>query len=271
MNTPREGHGVKSAERTLSILALLAERGRPVAFREIAETLRYPRSSLHGLVRTLSRHGWVERDPHAHGFMLGVRAWQIGHAYLRGRTLVQRAQPYMERVRDALDETVQLAVLDGRHNVYIARVEGTQRLTLISDVGGRLVAHATGLGKALLADLPPNVFRRLFRDVHLERFTRHTIGDLRQLEQELERIRHRGYALDREEYTVGVRCVAVPVRGDSGSAVAAMSVSVPTVRYSARLQRDALRVLAREAGALSLALGGTAAPAGGQRQPGWAS
>lgn len=239
----------------MTILELLTRTEHPLTFREIEETLRYPRSSLHGLLHTLLHRGWLELDETSRAYALGSRAWEAGNTYLRATSLARRALPYMSRVRDALDETVQIALLDGRYNVYVAKVDGTQRLVLASEVGRRLEAHATGLGKVLLAGLPQNEVDRRFAGVALGRFTSNTIANLPALRQELERIRRRGYALDNEEYTVGVRCIAVPVHDHTGQVIAAMSVSVPKVRFDARRRRQALPLLQRAAADLSLALG----------------
>jgi DNA-binding IclR family transcriptional regulator len=252
---PPASASVKSAQRALAIIELLTRTERPLTFRHLEETLRYPRSSLHGLLHTLLTGGWLELDDPSRTYTLGIRAWEAGKAYLRATSLAQRAMPYLSRVRDAMDETVQLAILDGRYNVYVAKVDGTQRLVLASEVGRRLEAHATGLGKVLLAGLPVAEIDRRLAGVSLERFTPNTIADIRALKRELDRTRRRGYGLDNEEYTMGVRCIAVPVRDHTGQVVAAMSVSVPTVRFDARRRRQALPLVQKAARDLSLALG----------------
>lgn len=254
----RESQAVKSAQRALRILELLTSQERGLTFGEIADALRYPRSSLHGLLWTMSDEGWLELDPATRRYSLGIRTWEAGNAYLRAVDLADRARPYMERVRDALEETVQLAVLDGRYNVYVAKVDGTQRLTLASAVGRRLEAHATGLGKVLLADLTPEELEERIGGVTLERFTANTITDPEELRRELALVRRRGYALDQEEYTAGVRCVAVGVRDHTGRVSAAMSVSVPTVRFNRRRQQEAIDLLTEAARDLSAALGAPA-------------
>jgi DNA-binding IclR family transcriptional regulator len=220
---------VKSAVRALAILDLLTQRGVPMRFSEIAQQLGYPQSSLHGLMRTLHSAQWLEFDEDTRQYTLGIRAWEAGNAYMRAVSLADRAMPYMNQVSDRLNETVQLAVLDeGRHNVYLAKSEGDQRLVLESRVGSRLPAHATGVGKVLLAALPDEEVRRRLGGVELETYTATTPGTIDELIERLDEIRERGYGTDDEEYTEGVRCVAVPVRDHSGSTVAAMSVSVPS-------------------------------------------
>lgn len=247
---------VKSARRTLEILELLTRVERPLTFTAIAEMLGYPRSSLHGLLRTLEQRGWIEAGgPDRREYTLGVRAWEAGHSYRRALSLAERGRPYMERIRDELNETVQMAVLDGRWNVYVAKVEGSQRLALQSEVGRRLEAHATGLGKALLSGLSGAELDRLLDGVELERFTPTTLTGGDALRHELDRIRRRGIAVDREEHTPGVRCIAAPVRDDGGGVVAAISVSIPTVRWSAATRARAEALVAGAAGELSAALG----------------
>jgi DNA-binding IclR family transcriptional regulator len=247
--------GVKSALRVLEILDLLTAREGPLTFTEIADALGYPRSSLHNLLRTLVQGGWAELDPVSRRYTLGIRAWQAGQVYLRAVSLADRARPYMEAVRDALDETVQVAVRDGRHNVYVAKADGSQLLVLASAVGRRLAAHATGVGKVLLADLTPDERRALLYGQPLERFTANTVTDPAALEADLAAIRTQGYAVDDEEYTHGVRCVAVPVRDHSGRVVAAMSVSVPTIRFDADRATKARLLLTDACAKLSAALG----------------
>jgi len=245
---------VKSAERTLEILDLLTTADRPLTFTEIGNALSYPRSSLHSLLHTMADRHWLEAADSGRAYALGIRAWEAGRTYLRAISLADRSLPYMERLRDRLDETVQLAVLDGRYNVYVAKATGSQRLILASEVGRRLEAHATGLGKVLLAGLSEDELESRFKGVVMERHTSNTISDLPALKRELQVIRKRGYGRDDEEYTLGVECVAVPVRDSSGSVIAAMSVSVPTVR-GAVLRKDGPRLLLESANQLSRALG----------------
>jgi DNA-binding IclR family transcriptional regulator len=246
---------VKSARRTLDILELLTRRQAPMTFTEIADALGFPRSSLHNLLRTLVQSGWAELDPVNRRYALGIRAWQAGNAYLRAVDLAERARPHMQAVRDAFQDTVQLAVRDGRYNVYIAKVEGGELLVLASAIGRRLEAHATGVGKVLLADLDPDERAALLYSRPLERFTPHTITDPVALEAELATIRERGHGFDHEEYTLGVRCVAVGVRDHSGRVVAGMSVSVPSIRFDATRADHARGLLQSACGELSAALG----------------
>lgn len=246
---------VKSAKRTLDILVLMTSRESRMTFTEISISLDLPRSSLHGLLSTLTESGWVTYDPPSRTYGLGIRTLEAGNAYLRTDDLPSRARPFMERIRDALDETVQLSVLDGRFNVYVAKVDGRQALVLASAVGRRLPAHATGVGKVLLAGLDQGVLDRLLSRVSLERFTKNTLTDRASLYRRLRSIRDAGYGTDEEEYTAGVRCLAVPIRDQRGQVIAAMSVSIPVIRFDGQISARALALLLESAAALSAALG----------------
>jgi DNA-binding IclR family transcriptional regulator len=246
---------VKSAKRTLDILVLMTGREARMTFTEISAALDLPRSSLHGLLATLVDSGWVTYQPASRTYGLGIRALEAGNAYLRTDDLPSRARPAMERVRDALDETVQLSVLDGRFNVYVAKVDGQQALVLASAVGRRLPAHATGVGKVLLAGLDPVALDGLLQSVDLERYTANTVTDRAALHRRLQAIREAGYGTDDEEYTAGVRCVAVPIRDQRGEVIAAMSVSAPAIRFDDQISQRARELLLAAAAELSAALG----------------
>ena len=226
-----------------------------MTFTEISIALDLPRSSLHGLLSTLTDSGWVSYDSPTRSFGLGIRTLEAGNAYLRTQSLPSRARPFLERIRDGLDETVQLSVLDGRYNIYVDKVDGQQALVLASAVGRRLPAHATGVGKVLLAGLDQAALEHLLGPVSLERFTDHTLTDKAALYRRLQTIRDNGYGTDEEEYTIGVRCVAVPIRDLRGDVVAAMSVSVPVIRFDEESSARALTLLFEASAGLSAALG----------------
>ena len=152
-------------------------------------------------------------------------------------------------------ETVQLAVLDDGEALYIGKVDGEHTLRLNSTVGQRLTAHATGVGKVLLSEQSEREIGRWLRGRKLERFTPNTITDPRAFLVELGRVRKNGYAIDREERTLGAACVAVAVRNQAGECIAAMSVSAPAVRFGSKQRKMALTYLRRAAVALTNKIG----------------
>lgn len=246
---------VKSAFRALEIIDLLTAREGPMAFAEIGEALGIPKSSLHALLTTMAESGWLRQDGRERSFTLGIRALEAGNAYTRSLGLAERAAPVAEALRDSLRETVQIAVLDGRHNVYIAKYDGGQSLALISEVGRRLPAHATGLGKMLLADLSPAELDAALGAGELERFTPSTITDRGQLAAHLAETRLRGYSIDLEERTEGLHCIAVPIRDHTRRTVAAISVSAPAFRFGPERKQQALAGLQDASRRISADLG----------------
>jgi DNA-binding IclR family transcriptional regulator len=246
---------VKSAFRALELLELLTHKGRPLSFSECQAALAYPKASLHSLLRTMTSARWITLDETSRKYALGVRVWEAGIAYTKMLPLEALARPIMERVRDATDETVQLAVLDGFEALYVAKVDGHNLLRLDSSVGMRLKAHATGVGKVLLAGVPDATLKSWLSERTLERYTPSTITSSAKLLKELAAIRSEGYANDREERTLGAACVAVGVRDHRGAVTAAMSVSAPAVRFGKKEQAKALAELQVAAAELSAALG----------------
>lgn len=246
---------VKSADRVLTIIELLTEHRGGLTFAQLQEITGWPRSSLHGLVRTMAERHHVEFDPHSQVYRVGVRIWEAGQAFNSKIEITQLAFPYLEEARDRLSETIQLAVLDGIENIYIAKVEASHPLRLDSYVGARLPSFATGIGKVLLAGLSEQELDRRLADVELVRYTATTICKMQELRDVLREARAKGFAVDNEEYTVGVCCYAVPVRDHSGSVTAAISTSIPSARLSDGISERAVAVLTSAAGGISAKLG----------------
>jgi len=222
---------IKSAERVLQILELVARHTDGISATGIRAALHLPKSSLHGLLRVLCDRGYLWVDPDTRVYRIGLHAWEVGQAYSPTRNVTVLVGPVMRALRDELNETVQLAVLDGLDNVYLAKEESDHPLRLVvSGVGLRLPAHTTALGKVLLAGLPAAELRRRLAGATLRRFTRSTVSDKAELLRRLAAVRAKGYGEDDGEYTVGLYCVAVPVRDPDGAVIAAVSCSIPSAR-----------------------------------------
>lgn len=246
---------VKSALRTVEVLSAVSKSATGLTFGEILDTMGWPRSSTYNLLQTLTMTRFLQLNEDDRRYRVGIRLWEAARGFELDRELAQVATPFLEDANTELDETVQLAILDGIENVYIAKVEAHHHLKLISEVGDRLPAHATGLGKVLLAGLPPGEVERRYAGIELQKYTSRTIADLGELERELEKIRARGYGIDTSEYTIGVYCVAVPVRDQSERVVAAISASVPEARINEDLKERMFTTLNKSAGRIEKALG----------------
>lgn len=234
---------VKSAVRTVELLEYLAARpDRPARLREISNALDMPRSSAHALLRTLVAQDWVRSDPTGTFYGIGVRALLVGTSYLDSDPYLPLITPFLDDLRQDLDETFHLGRLDGTDIVYLATRESQQYTRAANRVGRRLPAYTTALGKSLLAER-----FGADRDEHipsvLKPLTPNTIVDRGSLDETLDEVRVRGYAADIEENTLGLRCFAVALRYCS-PAQDAISASVPVGRLTPQREReivDALR------------------------------
>lgn len=248
MNDPaRTAAGsVKSADRALAIIDYVSEHG-DFALTDLLRDLQLPRSSAHGLLSTLVARGWLEHNLETHRYRLGLRAWSVGQTYVGHVDVARVAGPVMDELRDRMEETVQLARLQDIENVYIAISEARRPMRLASSVGMRLASHATGIGKALLAQLEPAEATRRLGSHTLPRFTDRTIVDPALLLAQLEQTRDRGWAEDNEEFLPGCRCVAVPVYNDGAGLIVAMSLTAPTSRVGPDWPERPLAALNRAA------------------------
>jgi IclR family KDG regulon transcriptional repressor len=229
---------LSSLTRAFSILDAFSVERPQLSLAQIANLAGIHKSSAFRLLATLEAHGFVEKSPVGHGYRLGWKLGELAGRLLGRYELRELAATDMEELARKSGEIVHLSILDGAEIVYLEKKGRSQPLTVSTTVGGRSPAHASAMGKVLLAGLAEGEMRRLLRGVSLRRFTVTTITDRRRLAEELSAIRRQGYALDNEETFPGIRCVAAPLRDRAGRVVAALSVTAPTQRMGARRQAE---------------------------------
>ncbi|MFF8993772.1 IclR family transcriptional regulator [Streptomyces sp. NPDC014983] len=235
-----------AVDKAISLLVAFGDRASSgVGVSELARRAQLSKSTAHRVLGVLERNGVVERV--GTGYRLGERLHHLGRSvYAPGSESVRDALlPFLSDLFEATRRTVHLAVLHGTDVVYLAKLYGHHATPVPSRIGGRRPAHATAVGKVLLA-YQPDVASRL-ADMPLQRFTDRTITDHGALAAELSRIRHEGVAYDDEESRIGLNCVAAPVLGPGGRAVAALSVSGTRARIDTRRLSPDVRRIAAEA------------------------
>lgn len=256
MNQTGQTEGVKSASRVLDIFELLAQHHDGCSLSKIATRLTIPKSSAHGLIATLMSRGYLREGRHDRTYRLGPRLFELGSEYVAGTDLITDGQEVVREVARSCDETVHLAILDGVEVVYVAKEEGTNTIRMVSAVGKRFPAYGTSVGKMLLAALPAAELDRLYPPQQpLLPITPRTIVDPVAFRRELAETRQRSYATDFEESTPGLCCIAAPIYGSDEAVVAAISVSVPTVRFTAERQTQLRLLVQQGADRLSRTLG----------------
>ena len=230
---------VKSAERTVRILETLAASPTRLTLAELQARMGYPRSSLHALVRTLRELKWVESDESGSAFGVGPHALISGTAYLDRDPALPHAVEALEDLRAEVGYTVHYARRDEAHVLYLASRESRDSVRVISRVGRRLPTHITALGQALLAELTHEEVDKVLPST-LDPFTPNSITDRAGLHAELMAVRDRGWAVEHEQGTPGVACVAAAVhyRIPASDAIScSMPVSAATDKEIDRVAR----------------------------------
>lgn len=251
---PGPAYRVPAVERAILILRTLATAADGFPLTDLATTLNLPKSTAHAILSTLNLHHFTERDPGGK-WRLGLATFEIGSAYADRVDFISAFRSVAARLVAECGQTIQLGVLDDREVVYVAKVDGTEPVRLVSHDGARLPAHTTALGKALLASLPPDDFERLYRRRTLTPRTRYSIVGVETLRAEVDAIRGQGFACDHEETALGLYCVAACVMGRDGKAVAAVSISIPGHRMREDRFAEMADRVRRTASAISASLG----------------
>ena len=262
---PRDWHDktaqntIKSLDRAMEVFEFLSEaQGKPLT--SIAEEMGQSPATVYRILVTLEGRGLVEFDTEEQLWHIGARAFVIGARFLRRTSLVDRARPILRKLMEETGETANLGIEKEGHVLFLSQVETHASIRAFFPPGTLSQMHASGIGKALLAQMDAGRLDRLLAATRLEVFTDHTITDHEALKQDLATIRTQGFAVDNEEKNAGMRCIAAPVFDMNREAIAGISVSGPTSRISAQEISQLSRPVIEAARALTLAIGGDVTP-----------
>lgn len=225
-----EGRAIaRTAGRALDLLVHLVDRGQVgLTARELSELLGAPRTSVADLLTVMGERGFVAPTADGRGWRLDFRVAQLGNAYLHEFSVREIGRTVMRELSRRTGLTSQMAVMDHGDIVYIEREDAARRLSephVVTDIGSRLPAYCTSLGKAMLAFFPEDEVDRLYASAGLVARTRNTITSLARLKGELAVVRRRGYAVDVEETTEGIVCIGSAILGPDGRPEAAISLA----------------------------------------------
>ena len=235
---PRRAGGVQSLGRAFGILETMAEAGGTLGLSQLATRAHLPLPTIHRFVRTMVDLGYLRQEP-SRQYSLGPRLIWLGES--SARMLGTWARPYLTDLAERLDESVNLAMLDGDQIVYVGQVQSRQSMRMFTEVGRRVPPHCTAVGKALLALVDPEDVQSLLGRTGMGAHTEHTITDPQAFAAELVRVLEQGYATDEGEQELGVRCVAVAV--PQAPSRIALSVSGPAPRMTDDLLARAVPLL----------------------------
>lgn len=218
---------VPALQRGLQLLAQFTRDERQLTGAELARRLGLPRASVFRLLQTLEQLGFIERVGDSAQYRLGMAVLRLGFEYLASMELTELGRPIIDDLAGATGLSAHLVVRDGREVVFVAKAVGRSFMFNSIQIGARLPAHATVLGRILLADLTAGSLRALYQDVALERYTAHTPTTLATLEQAVADDARRGYGISEGGFESAISTIAAPVFDDHQRVSAAVSVTVP--------------------------------------------
>ncbi len=250
------GH-TQALSRGLAVLEALAATDGGATLTALTARLQLPAPTAHRLLATLEAAGYVQADDKG-AWLIGVRAFRVGSAFLHHRSLVLQAYPFLKTLMERAGETANLAVVESGEAVFVEQVQCRELMRMSVKLGARAPLHASGAGKAMLAAMGDDGVAAVLGRRALPRHTAQTLTQRNALLAELAATRERGYAIDDEEHAEGLRCVAAAVLDEHGEPWAALSLAGPTTRLT-RARVPELGVLVRQTAlALTTALGGRA-------------
>jgi len=229
---------VPALQRGLQLLAQFTRDERQLTGADMARRLALPRASVFRLLQTLEQLGFVERVGDSAQYKLGMAVLRLGFEYLASMEMTEHGRPIIDDLASATGLSAHLVVRDGREVVFVAKAVGRSFMFNSIQIGARLPAHATVLGRILLADLTGDGLRALYQDVALDSFTAQTPTTLAALEQAVADDARRGYGISEGGFESAISTIAAPVFDDHQRVSAAVSVTVPAPRVDAQLLDD---------------------------------
>lgn len=206
---------------------VVARQGRGATYSEVVSALNLPRSSVHRILKDLTELGYLTYNRESKRYSGSLRLASLGAEVMTHFELREHLRPYLLEMHRETDHTVNMGVMDGTTGVFLDKIESRDfGIKLFSEIGKTFPLHCTGLGKALLAFSPPDTIERLLQSP-LKAFTDRTITNPDRFRQELALVRKQSYAVDNEEITRGILCVAAPVFGFYGEVLCAISLTFP--------------------------------------------
>lgn len=261
--TTKNGDFVRSLDRGLAVIKAFGPTTPRLTLSEVARATGLTRSAARRFLLTLVELGYVRSD--GREFSLRPRVLELGYAFLSGMSVLEVAQPHVEEMVAAVQESATVGVLDGDEVVCVLRVPARRIMVVAIAVGARLPAYATSMGRVLLAGLSPAEFEGYLDRLRLEPLTSRTVSDLDDLRVVIDQTRRQGFALVDQELEDGLRTVGVPIRDPSGGVFGGLAIPVHASMQSIEALKEvlvpALRATADEIEADLLALSGAAPPA----------
>nr|WP_320147403.1 IclR family transcriptional regulator [uncultured Anaeromusa sp.] len=246
---------VKSAARALELLEYVVNAPKAPTFRVLQDTLDIPKSSLSYLLQELAGREYLQYDSERRVYSPGLKLIRLSASCINNTDMSQEIWQGIKGLSEEFGETTHAGILDGRHIIYISKCEGKKDVSIVPTIGYRIPAHATAIGKVLLADLSSEELEGRLQNVVLEKYTEQTITNYAHLAKELRQVRQNGYAFDNQEIIVGGVCLAAPVYDKHRKVIAAVSLTMPVLQTEEPLFQKALVRVKEVANYISMRIG----------------
>ena len=244
---------MSSFARGLAVIRSFADTRKAMTMAQISQRTGISRAAVRRCLYTLQQLGYCEVSGNL--YTLGPKILTLGYSYLSSTPLTVSVQPYLNEITRDLNESCSLAVLNENEILYVARSMTRRVMSVALNTGSRLPAYCTSLGRVMLAHLPEEELDAYFAQVKLRAFTDHTVVSQERLRAMLSEIKEVGYAINDQELEVGLRSIAVPVRGASGTVLAALNIGVQAARVSrVQMEENFLPALIRGAREIAVLL-----------------
>ncbi len=221
-----------SLDKALTILEALGRSKVGLALPELVAMTGMPKSTVHCLLVTLERRGYLYRKERIGRYVLGHRLFNLANQALSGIRLRELAEPYLRRLMDSTRLTVHMGILEQDQAILVAKFDPPGTYPVATWVGKRMEMHCTAMGKAMAAYLEPEELEHLVRDFGLPRHNDNTISSSKRLKEDMKAVVERGYSIDDEEDELGFRCVGAPIFDGERRVIGAVSVSGTTEQLS---------------------------------------
>lgn len=247
--------GIQVIDRAFDILEILAFEKEGLGVTEIGNRLGLHKSTVHRILGTMARRGYIEKTRDRGLYKVGLKLVEVSSVYLNSVELKTEARPFLTALMSRLGQPVHLAILDGCEVVYIDKIEQVNSIRLYSQIGRRVPAYCSALGKCLLSGLSSGEIENRLSKMNYVGYTNCTITDKNELLRQILDVRNKGWAIDDEEHELGIRCVAAPISDYRGKVVAAVSISAAINVFTKERIDEFVKSVKETAHEISLRLG----------------
>lgn len=233
---------VASLQKAIRIISTYSEDKTLQSIEQLSKSTGFPKTTVHRIVQTLVLEGWMIQDSYSKRYGLGYGLLGLEKLVLLHENLIKICDPYMRMLKDSLNETVTLSVLDKDHSLCIHKIDTEHYIKLTSKVGATMPLYAGSTAKCLLAFQDDSFIREYLENTDLIPFTKNTVTDPEQIFKDLQEIRKQGFSKSESEVDMDTFTVSVPIIDKKSNVFACISISCPTYRYSKELEEEMIRL-----------------------------